>query len=89
MTDKRDPRLDLKIREAVLEALREKQAPMTDHEVAAATGYRLEWVREILQLLASEEQVVVTSSRSDRWDGSPGNYSTFQTVVRLPPDEAP
>ena len=71
----RDPGLDLEIREAVLEALRERQAPMTDQELATATGYRLDWVRDVLQLLDLEDKVVLAFHVSGH---------SFETLARLP-----
>ncbi len=71
----REPGLDLKIREALLEALRERQVPMTARELATATGYRLDWVRDVLQLLAFEDKVVVMYRTRGH---------SFETVVRLP-----
>jgi hypothetical protein len=71
----RDPGLDLEIREALLEALRERQVHMTDQGLAAVSGYRLDWVRDVLLLLAFEGKVVIAYHTAGHW---------FETEVRLP-----
>jgi hypothetical protein len=71
----RDPALDLEIREALLDALRQKQGTMTDRGLATATGYRLDWVQDVLQLLAFEDRVVLLFRTSGH---------SFETVVCLP-----
>jgi len=43
--------------------------------MSSATGYRLDWVRDVLQLLAFEDQVVLPFHTSGH---------SFETVVCLP-----
>ena len=50
----RDPEVEAMIRVAVLRALRQTQVPMSDQELSAVTGFRFDWVGDVLEVMIQD-----------------------------------
>ena len=74
-------------RYSVLDALQRKQGPMTDAEVAAATGRDLESIRGAITHLADAQMIELiseTEASADPWLAAPSYQPSVQPSMDRP-----